>query len=326
MSTLYAKICRNISRLKSEYKDNCAFSKKYARYKLSSSVFWLLRLKSISDKYRTKVDEWILNYLNNKLSDVIVNFENDTETGVYTENAPIWVCWWTGEDSAPLLVKQCIRSICKHAGKHNVYIITKYNYMNFIDIPLYILDKVEAGNMKLAHLSDYIRVSLLEKYGGLWLDATIFCSSKIPEDYFSYSFFTCKSSWQDCGYISHMQWATFVLGGWKNNIVYRFIKEAFETYWSTENAAVDYLMFDYIIYIAFCNLSGVRECIENVHLNNLHRDDLQAAMNRALSAEDFDRVIKEDTVLYKLSWRETYSPVTADGNKSIYAHFLERNF
>ena len=58
-------------------------------------------------------------------------------------------------------------------------------------------------------------------------------------------------------------------------------------------------------------------------INNIHRDDLQAAFNAKLPADQFDNIIKDDTVLYKLSWRETYSLSTAEGRKSIYAHFLE---
>lgn len=88
--------------------------------------------------------------------------------------------------------------------------------------------------------------------------------------------------------------------------------------------AIDYLLVDYLIEIAYSNLTNVRKSIDRIPENNPHRDDLQAAMNAALPAEDFDRVIQEDTVLYKLSWRESYSPVTADGKPSVYARFLEK--
>ena len=45
-------------------------------------------------------------------------------------------------------------------------------------------------------------------------------------------------------------------------------------------------------------------------------------MNAALPASDFDRVIQPDTVLYKLSWRESYEEQTADGEDSIFKAFV----
>ena len=69
-------------------------------------------------------------------------------------------------------------------------------------------------------------------------------------------------------------------------------------------------------------LPAIRSMLDAVPENNLHRDDLQAAMNAALPASDFDRVIQPDTVLYKLSWRLSYAEQTADGEDSIFKAFV----
>ena len=106
----------------------------------------------------------------------------------------------------------------------------------------------------------------------------------------------------------------------------RFIKEAFEEYWSQEQAAVDYLFFDYLIEVARCEIPAISMFLKKVPNNNLHRDDLQAAMNQAIGSENFEQVIKSDTVLYKLSWRETYRLRTIDGSESIYQYFLNYHF
>ena len=123
-------------------------------------------------------------------------------------------------------------------------------------------------------------------------------------------------------YVSKYQWVTFCLGAWKNNQFYKFVKEAFEVYWLENDAAIDYLFFDYIILLAKQNCPYIKQLMDNVPNNELHRDDLQAAMNLKLSAEHFYDVIQEDTGLYKLSWREKYSEKTEDGAMSIYAFFL----
>ena len=105
-------------------------------------------------------------------------------------------------------------------------------------------------------------------------------------------------------------------------MLFRFFKEAWETYWLHNDQVVDYLLVDYLIDLAGVKNQHIYSALERIKVNNVHRDDLQAAMNAALPAEMFDSVLQEDTVLYKLSWRETYSLETEDGRPSVYAHFL----
>lgn len=326
MKTLASKIKRRVLLLINNFKSDCHFSILYALLRVVDELGGRFHLNKISSIAHAKKDKWILNYLERKLDNLIQKYRNTDDIGVFEENAPVWICWWTGEETAPDLVKQCIKSIRKHAGSHPVHVIDKNSYSVYIDIPDYMMRKVENGQMGIAHLSDYVRVSLLEKYGGLWLDSTIFCTTSLPESYFDLPFFTCKSNPSSCGYLSQMRWTTFVLGGWRGNVFYGFIKEAFEEYWSKEQVAIDYLFFDYLIELARCEIPAISVCMENVQINNLHRDDLQAAMNQALPATAFWYVIQEDTTIYKLSWREEYSAKTKSGEKSIYQYFLEYDF
>ena len=101
------------------------------------------------------------------------------------------------------------------------------------------------------------------------------------------------------------------------------MKDAFERYWSRHEYAIDYLFFDHLIYLAYMNVPAIRSGLDAVPVNNPHRDDLQAAMNAALPAEKLASVIQPETVLYKLSWREVYSPTTADGEQSVYGLLLD---
>ena len=86
------------------------------------------------------------------------------------------------------------------------------------------------------------------------------------------------------------------------------------------------MLVDYLIDIAYNTIPSVRQQLDRIPKNNLQRDDLQAAMNASLKEEDFANVIDSDTVLYKLSWREEYSLTTIQGERSIYAGFLEMEF
>lgn len=323
---------RLLERLKKRYnmtvgafQNDCRFSKKLAWLRMIDDLGWRAHLNYISNSMHQKKDEWILDYLSDLLKQVIEKYQNYTEIGIKSDNAPIWVCWWTGIETAPPLVQQCVKSIQKNAGSHPVNLITKDSYQNFLDIPEYIIEKVNDKKMGLAHFSDYMRVSLINQYGGLWLDATIFCTQLIPDDFFEFPFFTCKSPYQESRYISHFQWVTFVLGGWKRNVWYAFMQEAFETYWRNEDYAIDYLFFDAMIFIAKKYIPTIRDIMEKLPDNTPHRDDLQAAMNNRVSSSEFWNVVQKDTPIYKLSWRETYSETTVDGADSIYRYFLNFN-
>lgn len=306
------------------FKSDCHFSVYYALLRVVDEVGWRLRLTKISDAVHKAKDKWIIRYLRERLKPVIAQFNYNVNEGIYEENAPIWVCWWTGESAAPELVKQCILSTKKHAGDHPVYVIDMNTYSQYLSIPDDMLKKVETGQMGLAHLSDYIRVSLLAEYGGLWLDATVFCADEIPKEYFEKCLFTCKSEPEKSRFVSQMRWTTFVLGGWKGNVFYLFLKAAFEMYWQKENEAIDYLFFDYLIELARQNIPAVKQYMDQIPVNNQRRDDLQAAMSRAVSGKEFEGIVQKDTVLYKLSWRESYQMKAADGSDSIYTYFLKR--
>lgn len=322
MKNLYSRISSRIQYTMQAFKTDCHFSPYFGYLRIADEFLGRLGLSAVSQKAHLKKDQWILSFLEDDLTEIVNKYTKHEYSGIFQENAPIWICWWTGENSAPPLVKQCIISIRKNAGNHPVVLITNKNYLDYISLPQYMLDAVEQGTMKLAHLADYIRVSLLNSYGGLWLDATIYCSQSIPETYFEYPFFTCKSETPSTRFISQMRWTTFILGGWKGNTVYAFLKEALEQYWSSHSEAIDYLLFDYTIELGREKIPFIRKEIQDVPENNIHRDDLQAAMNASLSAENFENIIQADTVLYKLSWRETYSLIDDSGKPSVFAHFL----
>lgn len=305
-----------------DFRSDCRFSIRLAVLRLCANLCGRVGVTSIARNAKAKKSDYIRQYIAKTLEPLLERYASDNNIGSFDADAPIWVCWWTGEKTAPPLVKRCIRSIRENAGSHPVHLINKDNYKEYLQIPAFMLEKVEDKRMALAHLADYIRVKLLADHGGLWLDATIFCSGPIPEDCFSIPFFTCKSPRKPCGYISELRWVTFCLGAWNGNVFYRFISDALERYWKENPGAIDYLFFDYVIEFAYDHLPEIRKLMDAVPENNLHRDDLQAAMNTALPASEFDTVIQPDTSLYKLSWRERYAEETADGRESIYHAFV----
>lgn len=324
MADLSVRILKRVKSTIRAFRTDCSFSPYLGFLRILDELGGRIGLKKISAWAHNRKDQWILDYLKRDISPVIGKYKDNAACGTPDPNAPIWVCWWTGLDNAPELVKRCVESTYQNAGSHPVHLITAETCRNYLEIPEFMLEKVKAGKMGLAHLADYIRVTLLAEYGGLWLDATIFCSGRIPDLCFALPVFTCKGPVRKSHYLSDYRWVTFCLGGWKGNVFYRVLSEVFEAYWCRNDYAVDYLFFDHIILSCYLQHPAICKFLDDIPDNNIHRDDLQEAMNAAFPGSAFDQIIQEDTVLYKLSWRETYAEMTADNQESIYRYFLNR--
>ena len=104
----------------------------------------------------------------------------------------IWICWWQGLEQAPELVKVCVNSIQKNAGNHRVIVLTDDNYKDYVDIPEWVEEKKNKGIITRTNYSDLLRLSLLAKHGGMWIDSTFFCTQPVLDDYFQWPLWSIK--------------------------------------------------------------------------------------------------------------------------------------
>lgn len=281
-------------------------------------------LKKINKWSVNKKHELILNYLSIKYAHIIDKYKNEEESAKYLDKKNIWVCWLQGEENAPQLVKNCIESIRCHSSGHEVIMINRDNFNRYVDIPNYVLDKYDKGIISHAHFSDIIRMSLLCAHGGIWIDATVFCSRDLPDTIFNKVFFSCKSTFAETNYISGMQWTSFILGGKRNSLFYRYILDFYFQYWKNENYAIDYLFMDYMIYLAYNNIKNIKKAIDQNEINNTRRDELYNIFNQEFSLDKYNDLLESDTYLYKLSWREAFNSKTTDGKDTFYNVFLNK--
>ena len=151
MANLKKRIKKRIKITSKAFMSDCQFSKQLAILRMGGDLTNRLHFKKISSYLNNKKDNWILSYLENLLSFVIISYKSDVFCGEYSKNAPIWVCWWTGEKSAPPLVKQCIKSIRKHAAGHPVLFISQDTYTEYLSIPDFILKKLSAHKLVGGH-------------------------------------------------------------------------------------------------------------------------------------------------------------------------------
>ena len=85
----------------------------------------------------------------------------------------IFWCWLQGENEIPILSKACLNSVRRNCKGYEIIIITENNINKYIHIPPYIFKKYKNHYMKPAHFADLIRLELLLKYGGTWIDSSV---------------------------------------------------------------------------------------------------------------------------------------------------------
>lgn len=147
----------------------------------------------ISTKRKTKYTKAI-EYLK-KYTYVLNNIE-ETETSDKFQNK-IWQLWLQGAENMPAIVKKCTESVKKFHGD-NIILLTNENLNNYIQLPTYIVEKYKKGIITNANFSDIIRLSLLSRYGGCWVDSTIYLTDKIPDEILNADFFSFKSFDSNC--------------------------------------------------------------------------------------------------------------------------------
>lgn len=289
---------------------------------LKNITFFGGPVKKVNCWCNKKREEQIFDFLYNNNKNIFDKYTEKNNDCAETESRYIWVCWLQGEDNAPDIVKKCIDSIRKNASDYELVIINENNYNKYVTIPEVIIQKFQDRKISPAHFSDILRMFLLEKYGGLWLDATIYCSNKIPENLFSYPFFTGKGPIVKGGYVSEYRWTGFFLGGKKDCILYKFLHDFYINYWSNNDVAIDYLFLDYVLVLARKHIPAICELIDNVPLNNLMRDELQNNFNNPFNKKKYEEITMGDTYLHKLSWRMEFNTHTQDGEQTFFDFFL----
>lgn len=278
----------------------------------------LLKLKKKDDFILDHIERTCSKVIEKALSYQFLDAERKTTSG-----GIIWVFWWTGENDAPDVVKACIKSIRRNANGHKVVMLDKNNISEFVKLPDFIDIKHEMGKIGHAHYSDVVRFALLSKYGGMWIDSTVFLSQQVPNDLFSKEFYTAKAV--DCSsyYFSHSRWVGYFLAGSNTFPLFTFVRDMLFEYWKNTDIVIDYLLMDYIIDIAYRYIPNVKAAIDDVPDNNLERGQLMKKINDPYSKDLFDVLENGETFLSKLSWRYGNPvPTNSDGSLTNYGYLL----
>ncbi len=204
----------------------------------------------------------------------------------------IWVCWLQGFENAPELILNCIKSIKNHSKEYAVKVITNENIKDFVDIPNYIYEKKARGFISNTHFSDILRVFLLSKHGGVWVDATVFLTSDLTKEITSSSFFCLHT--KNIMNIKNVNW---VMASSEDNTLTNAIKALLLEYWKHEKSAIHYFIFQIFFDLMVEN---------NQHLKSLWQL-VPVLCDHDYYNLPFSEGLTKKNIMHKLNHRTTYT-------------------
>lgn len=199
---------------------------------------------------RLGVQNKILRRLRKKYARFIAEYKNSAQPGEHKHSNKVWVCWFQGMEQAPELVQRCYRSLQENLPDREIVLLTKENYRQYITLPDHIEEKASKGIIPNAHFSDLLRLELLLRHGGTWIDSTVFCSGgQIPSymldaDLFMFQTLkpgldghaTCVSNW-------------FITAS-TNQPILGLTQALLYDYWKRNNSLIDYFIFHLFFQLA----------------------------------------------------------------------------
>lgn len=284
------------------------------------------KLSTLAIKRKTA---WLDRYIERKYSDIIGAYTSAHAEPKAAGERRIWVFWGQGEASMPELIRACYKQLVALNGDA-VTLVTNQNVHEFLDIPAAIYEKVERGAISWAHFSDIIRTSLLARYGGLWLDATVWTTRQFPfEEFGEMPFYSANGkvavSSRAVRFWTSFQWNW---SGWclyasnKNEVLFSFVSEMLINLAQREKYLLDYVLVDYCIYYACRKLPGVGDAMSECNKTEFrYRNRLAELMNRPYNEQEYEQLTATDYV-FKLSFRAGWQPATADGATTYYGKLI----
>lgn len=227
--------------------------KQYAKSRVLIFALFQILAQGTSKKsleiVRNSVDNKIINRLRKKYKNYILDNKEmilqESSKREYSDK--IWFLWLQGIEQAPEIVKMCYNSIQQNLDNRELILLTDNNYRDFITFPDYIQEKIDEGIITKTHLSDLLRLELLTKYGGTWIDATVYISSSNFPNYMLKSdlfFFQKLKPGLDGNPRSISSW---YITSCTNNPILLLAKGLLFEYWKNNNYLIDYfLLHDFI--------------------------------------------------------------------------------
>ena len=164
----------------------------------------------------------------------------------------VWICWLQGYDAAPMFIKACINSAKRNMPDREIVILSDQNIADYIEFPQYIEEKKKKGIISMTHYSDLVRIAILVKYGGLWIDSTVLCTgSGIEFDVILNSpLFVYKQMNLTPNSLDPIACSSWLISAYKNSPILSLTQKLLYQYWKDYNSLMHYFLVHLFLSIA----------------------------------------------------------------------------
>lgn len=232
----------------------------------------------------------------------------------------IWVYWAQGLENAPILVKKCIKTLKEQIKEYDIVVINNNNMRSYVDIPEYIYNKVKNNKITLTHFSDILRINLISKYGGIWIDSTVFISKEfnqfinkekniitIPQKNIDYN-------------VSNGKWSAWLIGSKINVDAFYKMKLFFDEYWKRYDILPCYFLIDYLMEYVYENDVEFRKYIDECEQVDFSVYELASKRKNKCNKDEFTIFLKEHFI-NKLNYKIDYSAE----EKNTFSYYIFNN-
>ena len=233
------------------------------------------------------------------------------------DDSPIWMMWYQGIENAPPIVLSCIQSVINNRANHPVIIISKYNLEKYLKLPSHIIEKFNNNLFTITHLSDIIRLGLLYKYGGYWIDATYLVTTPLTKVNTSFYTLKLKDCWTNNHAFISCIWSVNFLAASKNSFIATYGYKALLNYWKKYNSIIDYFLIDYIVYIAYHKEEKFKKIIDELPPITCNIFSLVKSLNHSYNEKDIQ-------CSYNKLWRAGDWVISNGAVISNYGYILEK--
>lgn len=288
--------------------------------KFSPALIKIIGVKNVQ-RICDKRHDVTINYLKEEFSDFLNNYQFSTDSK--HNSKIIWSLWLQDYKNAPEIVKRTL-DIMKdyaHQEKYDFILLNKNNFQKYVNIPEYILDKLNRNLISYANFSDILRVALLAKYGGVWIDSTVFIRKNFPIYWLELPLFSLKTGkYEDYSpNVAKNRWKTFLLSG--NSALFSFTRDFFFEYFKKYDKAIDYLLIDYIFAITYIISKDIREQIDAIPIANRNLFKLERLLGEKYDQNMWDN-LTQNTCVFKTTYK--LNDKILDSKNTYYDYLLNK--
>lgn len=297
--------------------------KEYARTGFLLKIPFQLAATGFSNKgleiLRLSANLKLYRYLKKRYWKFIDTIDFTRFSTIHSHSNKIWVCWFQGMESAPYIVQKCYESMQRNLSDKEVILLTENNIKDFVDFPDYIWERYNSGCFTKTHFTDLLRLELLIRYGGCWIDSTVLLTGNIPQ-YISDSelfLFQNLKPGLDGEAVGISSW--FISASTNNKILIA-VRELMYEYWRRNRTLVDYFLIHNFIRMAMEKFPEEEEKIIKAPNSTPHI--LLLDMFRPFDSFKYE-ALKQMTSIHKLAYKRSEEDLNKKG--TYYDEIINKN-